>query len=92
MNRTSNNEVYPNGSPARSALMTSAERELSAFFSAVAERFGPQEAALAAKDWVRELELMTDLPTSPRGWRVLTIGASARLAKRRTVEGSSATR
>jgi len=45
-------------SPADADLMVIAERELCAFIRAVTELFGPEQARLAAKDWVDELELM----------------------------------
>jgi plasmid stabilization system protein ParE len=67
-----------------------AERELSAFFSAVAEMFGPEQAALAAKDWLQQLEVMTNLPSSTRDWRRMSIEASARLAKRVNTNGCTA--
>ena len=73
-------------------LTTRAERELSAFLSAVAVLFGPEQAALAAKDWVQQLEVMTDLPVSPREWRVLSIEASTRLAIRVNANGFAASR
>jgi hypothetical protein len=60
-----------------------AERELSAFISAVQELHGPEQAQLAAVDWLDELELMDRQPVSTsREWRVVTIAASARLANR----------
>ena len=34
-------------------LIATAERELSAFFSAVAGSFGPESATLATKDWLQ---------------------------------------
>lgn len=42
--------------------MADAGRELGAFFNAVAELFGQEQATLAAKDWLRHLEAMEDLP------------------------------
>jgi hypothetical protein len=72
--------------------MMSAERELSAFFSAVAELFGPEQAALAAKDWLQQVEVMTDLPTSTCDWRLMSIEASSRLAKRVNSNGCTASR
>jgi hypothetical protein len=62
-----------------------AERELSAFISAVAELFGPQQARLAAEDWLDESE-STDSPPrlTSRDWRAVTVAASARLANRLT--------
>jgi hypothetical protein len=62
--------------------MAEAEREFSAFFKAVTELFGPEQGTLAAKDWLQSLETMTDLPGSPRDWRLVSIEALVRLAKR----------
>jgi hypothetical protein len=60
-----------------------AEREFSAFISAVKELHGPEQAQLSAVDWLDELELMDSQPGSAsRHWRVVTIAASARLANR----------
>ena len=60
-----------------------AERELSAFISAVTQLFGPEQARAAAEDWVQESELMDSPPRSTsRDWRSVTIAASARLASR----------
>lgn len=60
-----------------------AEREFSAFISAVKELLGPEQAQLSALEWLDELELMDSHhgPTS-RDWRAVTIAASARLATR----------
>jgi len=63
-----------------------AERELSAFIRAVTQLHGPEEAKLAAGDWLNESELMDSPPLSTsRNWRAVTIAASARLANRLTV-------
>jgi (p)ppGpp synthase/HD superfamily hydrolase len=62
--------------------MTMAERELRAFFSAVAESFGMKQAKLSAEDWLRETNAMDSLPVSSREWRRVTINAAARLASR----------
>ena len=60
-----------------------AEREFSAFISAVKELHGPDQARLSAVDWLDELELMDSRPGSTsRDWRAVTIAASARLATR----------
>jgi hypothetical protein len=54
---------------------------------AVTVSFGPEQARLAAEDWVDELELMDTLPgLTRRGWRSVTVGASARLARRLNVD------
>jgi hypothetical protein len=62
-------------------LMTMAERELSAFFTAVAQSFGPEQAEISAKDWLRELIEIDGLPASTREWRLITAKASTRLAR-----------
>lgn len=72
----------------RSKLIASAERELSAYFCAVAELFGPEEARRASEDWLQQLVTTQVLPTSPRQLRLLSINASAKLAKRVSSEGS----
>jgi hypothetical protein len=60
-----------------------AEREFSAFISAVKELLGPEQAQLSAVDWLDELELMDSQPGSTsRHWRAVTIAAAARLANR----------
>jgi hypothetical protein len=92
MNRLSHSEPHQNGNSVCAELMIRAERELSAFFSAVAELFGPEQAALAANDWLQQLEVMTNLPTSSRDWRLMSIEASARLAKRVNTNGCAASR
>jgi hypothetical protein len=63
-------------------FITAAERELSAFFRAVTERFGSEQAALSAEDWLHELIETEGLPTSVREWRLITAKASTRLASR----------
>ncbi len=63
-----------------------AERELSAFISAVTELFGPEQAKLSTEDWLDESELMDSPPRSTsRDWRAVTVAASARVANRLTV-------
>ena len=47
-------------------LMMMAERELSAFFDAVTQLFGSEQAELSAEDWLRELIEIDGLPTSAR--------------------------
>jgi hypothetical protein len=60
-----------------------AERELSSFVAAVTKLFGPDEAKVAADDWLDESDLMDSPPRSEaRDWRSVTIAASARLADR----------
>jgi hypothetical protein len=58
-----------------------AEREFSAFISAVKELLGQEQAELSAVDWLDELELMdSQRGYTSRDWRAVTIAASARLA------------
>ena len=60
-----------------------AEREFSAFISAVKELLGPEQAQLAVVDWLDESELMdSQRGSTSRDWRAVTIAASARLANR----------
>jgi len=92
MNQLSHNEPFENGNSICAEPIIRAERELSAFFSAVAELFGPEQAMLAAKDWLQQLEGMKNLPTSTRDWRLMSIEASARLAKRVNSNGCAASR
>ena len=63
-----------------SDLMTMAERELSAFFDAVTQSFGSEQAELSAEDWLQELIEIGALPASAREWRLITAKASTRLA------------
>ena len=72
-----------NRSPANADLIIIAERELGAFIRAVTELFGPEQARLAAEDWVDELELMDALPgPTRRDWGSVTVAAAAQLARR----------
>jgi len=60
-----------------------AERELSAFISAVNQLFGPQQAQISALDWIDELDLMdSQSGFTSRAWRAVTIAASVRHANR----------
>jgi len=60
-----------------------AERELSAFISAVKELHGPEQAQISAVDWLDELDLMdSQRGSTSRDWRAVTIVASVRLANR----------
>ena len=58
-----------------------AEKELTAFMSAVQKMFGPEQARQSALHWIEELERM-DWPSgeSMPDWRHATVVASARLA------------
>lgn len=61
---------------------TMAERELAAFFSAVKELFGPEQAEHSADDWLHELIKIDGLPASTRELRLITARVSTRLADR----------
>jgi hypothetical protein len=63
-------------------LITMAERELSAFFNAITQSFGSEQAELSAEDWLQELIEIDGLPTSAREWRLITAKVSTRLASR----------
>lgn len=63
-------------------LATLAERELSAFFRAVTELFGAEQARLSAEEWLREVAEVAELPESSREFRVITTKVLVRLAKR----------
>jgi hypothetical protein len=71
-------------------LTTMAERELSAFFNAITQLFGPEQANLSAEDWLRELIEVDRLPASTREWRLLTAKASTGLASRVSTSSVSA--
>jgi hypothetical protein len=65
----------------REQQVQTAERELSAFVSAVTELFGPEQARYAAEAWIEELELTDSPPRFTLGdWRAVTVAASAKLA------------
>ena len=52
-----------------------AERELSAFISAVRELMGSRQAKLSAGDWLEESGLTTGMPGSTsQNWREVTVG------------------
>jgi hypothetical protein len=71
-----------NSNPGCTDLMTMAERELSAFFNAVTQIFGSEQAEISAEDWLRELIEIDGLPVSTREWRLVTAKVSTRLASR----------
>ncbi len=73
-----------NRDPVDRDLKTMAKRELSAFFTAVTELYGSEQAEASAEDWLHELMASNGLPTSSREWRMLTIAAAAQLASRLT--------
>lgn len=63
-------------------LATKAERELSAFFNAVTQLFGSEQAEISAEDWMQELIEIDGLPASTREWRLITTKVLTRLASR----------
>ena len=71
-----------NSDPCCSDIETMAERELAAFFKAVTELFGSEQAELSGEDWLRELLASDALPASIREWRSFTAKVAARLANR----------
>ena len=72
MNRLTSYKVATTPNPHCDDLMTMAERELSAFFNAVTQLFGSEQADLSADDWLHELSEIGSLPTSAREWRLIT--------------------
>jgi len=60
--------------------LTMAERELSAFYNAVTQMFGSEQAALSAENWLQELIKIDDLPASTHEWRLITANVLTRLA------------
>jgi hypothetical protein len=60
-------------------LVTMAERELSAFFRAVTELFGTEQAELSAEDWLHEFTAIDSLPSSTRELRRIIIARRPRL-------------
>ena len=77
---TLNKPLNPNSDCAD--LMKMAEREMAAFFSAVKELFGLEQAEHSAEDWLHELEAINPLPSSTREWRLITAKVATRLASR----------
>jgi hypothetical protein len=63
-------------------LINMAERELSAFFNAISQLFGSEQAKLSAQDWLQELTEIDDLPASPPDWRLITAKVLTRVASR----------
>ena len=82
MNPLTLNEPRKTPQPDCTDVSKAAGRELTAFFRAVTELFGFEQAELAAADWLRELEEMDRLPDSIRAWQWITVKASIRLANR----------
>jgi len=89
MNPLARYKPAKNSNPACADLMTLAERELSAFFNAIHQLFGSEQAGLSAEDWLQELIEIDGLPVSTREWRLLTVKVSTRLASRASASSLS---
>ena len=79
MNPRARYEPSINSNSGCADLITLAEWELSAFFNAVTQLFGSEQADLAAEDWLHELIEIDRLPASAREWRLITAKVSTRL-------------
>ena len=79
-----------NSNPRCGDQIPMAERELSAFFNAVAQLFGPEQATLSAEDWLHEVIERDGMPTSAHDWRSITTKVSTRLAGRVSASSLSA--
>ena len=90
MNPLARYKPSKHSTPRCADLMAMAERELSAFFNAVTQLFGSEQAELSAEDWLRELIEIDDLPASTHEWRLITAKASTRLASRVRASSRSA--
>jgi hypothetical protein len=82
MNPLARYQPAQNSNPSCADLITMAERELSAYFNAVAQLFGSEQARLSAENWLRQLIEIDALPASIREWRLITARVSTRLASR----------
>jgi hypothetical protein len=82
MNSLAPYESVTNSNPRCADFITMAERELSAFFNAVTDLFGSEQAEISAGDWLHELIEIDGLPASSREWRLITTRVSTRLARR----------
>jgi hypothetical protein len=82
MNSLAVHKPSKNSDPRCADLMKLAERELSAFFNAVTQSFGPEQARQSAHDWLHELIEIDGLPMSAREWRSITAKVLTRLARR----------
>ena len=62
-----------------------AERELAAFYTAVLEAYGPEEAKAAARNWIESLDAVDCCADGGLSdWRPVTIAAASCLASRIT--------
>jgi hypothetical protein len=73
---------FNNSNPSCADLITMAEQELSAFFNAVTQLFGSEQAGVSAEDWLHEVIKSDGLPHSIREWRLITAKVSTQLANR----------
>jgi len=90
MNPLARYELMKNSTFPCSELAMIAERELTAFFNAITQLFGSEQAELSAEDWLQELIEVNGLPASTREWRLITAKASTRLAIRVNASSLSA--
>ena len=72
MNRLAPDKTSKNPNSGCADLMTMAEREWSALFSAVTQLYGSEQAELSAEDWLHELIEIDGVPASAREWRLNT--------------------
>ena len=77
-----NFNTLTNSDPDCDNLAKMAERELTAFFHAVRQLFGAEEAELAAEDWLEELNRVSELPASHHDWRSFIAKVSTQVAAR----------
>jgi len=82
MNPLARYKPSTSSNPGCADFITMAERDLSAFFDAVTQLFGSEQAEISAADWLRELIEIDGLPASTREWRLITARVSTRLANR----------
>ena len=82
MNPITHQALSDNRNSRCAGLTTLAERELTAFFNAVTQSFGSEQAELSARDWLQELIQIDVLPASARELRLITAKAATRLANR----------
>ncbi len=82
MNQLAINQLPKDHTTDCAGVLTTAEQELTAFFRAVTNLFGPEVAELSADDWLNELMTTEALPSSIRDWRGISLKASTRLAAR----------
>ena len=80
MNRFTPYKALTNSEAPCADFMAMAERELSAFFHAVRQSFGSEQAKRSADDWLQELSQIDGLPSSTHEWRSITAKVLSRLA------------